>query len=103
MPNYVRAFVPGGTFFFTVTLLERQRCLLTQYISDLREVFADVMQRYPFTIDGMKSLKGGIRVASPALHSTVRGLTSKDHLNIYSNYVSLIACTTPAKSYPCTK
>jgi len=25
MPQYIRAFVPGGTFFFTVTLLERRR------------------------------------------------------------------------------
>jgi hypothetical protein len=23
--KYIRAFVPGGTFFFTVTLLERRR------------------------------------------------------------------------------
>jgi hypothetical protein len=23
MPQYIRALVPGGTFFFTVTLLER--------------------------------------------------------------------------------
>jgi len=29
MPQYIRAFVPGGTFFFTVTLLERRRKLLT--------------------------------------------------------------------------
>ncbi|KOR27633.1 transposase [Achromatium sp. WMS1] len=53
MPNYIRAFVPGGTFFFTVTLLERQRCLLTEYINDLRKVFYDVIQRYPFTIDAV--------------------------------------------------
>jgi hypothetical protein len=25
MPQYIRAFVPGGTFFYTVTLLERRR------------------------------------------------------------------------------
>jgi putative transposase len=29
MPQYIRAFVPGGTFFFTATLLERRRKLLT--------------------------------------------------------------------------
>ena len=32
MPQYIRAFVPGGTFFFTVTLLERRRKLLTENI-----------------------------------------------------------------------
>jgi putative transposase len=39
MPQYIRAFVPGGTFFFTVTLLERRRRLLTENIDHLREVF----------------------------------------------------------------
>ena len=39
MPQYIRAFVPGGTFFFTVTLLERRRRLLTENIDNLREVF----------------------------------------------------------------
>ena len=53
MPNYIRAFLPGDTFFFTVTLLERRRCLLTEYVGDLREIFADVQQRYPFTIDAI--------------------------------------------------
>jgi putative transposase len=28
MPNYRRAFVPGGCWFFTVNLLERRRTLL---------------------------------------------------------------------------
>ncbi|MGB8992330.1 MAG: hypothetical protein WCD80_09770, partial [Desulfobaccales bacterium] len=28
MPHYVRAFVSGGTFFFTVTLLERRGKLM---------------------------------------------------------------------------
>jgi putative transposase len=37
MPQYIRAFVPGGTFFFTVTLLERRRKLLTENIDNLRE------------------------------------------------------------------
>jgi REP element-mobilizing transposase RayT len=30
MPQYIRAFVPGGTFFFTVTLPEHRRKLLTE-------------------------------------------------------------------------
>jgi REP element-mobilizing transposase RayT len=38
MPQYIRAFVPGGTFFFTVTLLERCRRLLTENLDNLREV-----------------------------------------------------------------
>jgi len=53
MPNYIRAFVPGGTFFFTVNLLERRRRLLTDYIDDLRIVFTDAHRRRPFTIDAI--------------------------------------------------
>jgi len=32
MPQYIRAFVPGGTFFFMVTLLEHRKKLLTENI-----------------------------------------------------------------------
>jgi putative transposase len=32
MPQYIRAFVFAGTFFFTVTLLERRRQLLTEHM-----------------------------------------------------------------------
>jgi len=52
MPQYIRAFVPGGTFFFTVALLERRRRLLTENIDKLREVFKLARQRRPFTVEG---------------------------------------------------
>jgi putative transposase len=53
MPQYIRAFVPGGTFFFTVTLLERRRKLLTENIDHLREVFKAACRRRPFTIEAI--------------------------------------------------
>ncbi len=53
MPRYARAWVPGGTFFFTVALLERRRRLLTDHIDALRAAFRTVMQRRPFTIDAI--------------------------------------------------
>ena len=53
MPQYIRAFVPGGTFFFTVTLLERRRKLLTENIDNLREVFKAARRRRPFTIEAI--------------------------------------------------
>jgi putative transposase len=53
MPQYIRAFVPGGTFFFTVTLLERRRKLLTENIDHLREVFKAARRRRPFTIEAI--------------------------------------------------
>lgn len=42
MPNYIRAYVPGGSYFFTVALLERHRRLLTEHIDVLREAFRSV-------------------------------------------------------------
>jgi len=53
MPRYIRAFVPGGTFFFTVTLLERRRKLLTEHIDNLRASFMAVRQCRPFTAEAM--------------------------------------------------
>ena len=47
MPNYRRHRVPGGTYFFTVNLLERQRRLFVTEIETLRKVRA----ARPFLID----------------------------------------------------
>ncbi len=48
MPNYIRAFAPGGTFFFTVNLLERRRTLLTDHIEALRAAFSFVRNQKPY-------------------------------------------------------
>ena len=40
MPNYRRAWVAGGTYFFTVNLLERNRRLLVDHVDALRNAFA---------------------------------------------------------------
>ncbi|ANX05051.1 hypothetical protein PG2T_13280 [Immundisolibacter cernigliae] len=53
MPHYVRADIPGGTFFFTVALLERRRRLLVKNIGTLREAFRGVRHRHPVTIDAI--------------------------------------------------
>jgi putative transposase len=53
MPQYRRAVVPGGTFFFTVTLLERHRKLLTEHIDHLRAAFLAARQRRPFTVEAI--------------------------------------------------
>ena len=37
MPDYRRSRVPGGTFFFTVNLLDRRSYLLVTQIDALRE------------------------------------------------------------------
>jgi putative transposase len=53
VPQYIRAFVPGGTFFFTVALLERRRKLLTENIDTFREVFKAARRRRPFSIEAI--------------------------------------------------
>lgn len=51
MPNYRRAWHPGGTYFFTVNLLEcRGNDLLTRHIDVLRAVVRSVRTRHPFAI-----------------------------------------------------
>jgi putative transposase len=52
MPNYRRAFVSGGTWFFTVNLLQRDgNDLLVREIDLLRNVVSNVRRKHPFEID----------------------------------------------------
>ena len=53
MPRYIRAFVPGGTFFFTLALLERRRRWLTEHIGSLRAAFTAGRSRKPFTMNAI--------------------------------------------------
>ena len=61
IPNYRRAFVPGGCWFFTVNLLDRRRRLLTDHIDALREATQLTQTRHPFTIDAMVVLPDHIQ------------------------------------------
>jgi putative transposase len=48
MVRYRRNFVPGGTFFFIVTLRDRRARTLVDYIDLLRTAYAETQQRRPF-------------------------------------------------------
>ena len=50
MPRYRREHVPGGTFFFTVNLLERRRRLLVDHVDDLRASFRSAWHAQPFEV-----------------------------------------------------
>ena len=50
MPNYRRAFVPGGCWFYTVNLLERNRKLLVEHADALRNAFEQTRKTHPFEI-----------------------------------------------------
>jgi len=51
--RYRRADVKGGTYFFAVNLLERNRTLLVDHVDVLRKVMREVKGRHPFQIDAM--------------------------------------------------
>ena len=51
MPDYRRSRVPGGTYFFTVNLLDRRSDLLVAQIDALRNAVRQVATKSPFHID----------------------------------------------------
>lgn len=51
--RYRRAWVPGGTYFFTVTLADRSQTLLTDHIESLRQSTRRVRTSHPFEILAM--------------------------------------------------
>ncbi len=53
MPNYRRAWSPGGTWFFTVTLADRRSRLLVDRVDVLRQAFQVVRVHHPFHIDAV--------------------------------------------------
>lgn len=51
MPDYRRAWHPGGTWFFTVNLLQRRgNDLLVRHVDALRDATRRVRERHPFHI-----------------------------------------------------
>jgi putative transposase len=51
MPNYRRFRIAGGTYFFTVNLLDRSSDLLTRHIDALRQAVRATRALRPFHID----------------------------------------------------
>jgi putative transposase len=51
MPDYRRNRVPGGTFLFTVNLLDRRSDLLVRHIDARRDAVRGVRTRAPFRVD----------------------------------------------------
>ena len=52
MPDYRRYRIPGGTYFFTINLLERRSDLLIRHIEALREAVRRTRAERSFHIDG---------------------------------------------------
>jgi putative transposase len=53
MVRYRRNFVPGGTFFFTVTLADRRSSVLVDHVGLLRTAFRETRDRKSFAVDAI--------------------------------------------------
>jgi putative transposase len=53
MVRYRRNFVPGGTYFFTVTLADRTSSALVDHVSALRMAFRITRHERPFTLEAV--------------------------------------------------
>ncbi len=51
MSNYRRNRLSGGTYFFTVNILERKKTLLVDHIEELRQAIRHTKRKKPFHID----------------------------------------------------
>ena len=56
MVRYRRNFVPGGTYFFTVTLADRTSSALVDHVGALRMAFRIARRERPFAIEAMAIL-----------------------------------------------
>ena len=62
MVRYRRNFIRGGTYFFTVALIDRRANTLTNYVSELRQAFRACRAERPFSIDAVVILPDHLHV-----------------------------------------
>ena len=53
MVRYRRNFVPGGTYFFTVTLADRRSRMLVEHVRTLRHAFRISREERPFSVEAI--------------------------------------------------
>ncbi|MET0029441.1 MAG: transposase [Candidatus Thiodiazotropha sp.] len=53
MVNYRRNRIPGGSYFFTLTLQNRKATTLVEHIDLLRNAFRHAQRQRPFTLDAI--------------------------------------------------
>jgi putative transposase len=60
-------FIAGGSFFFTVNLVDRRSHLLTEQIDLLRQAFRSVRVRHPFKLDAVVIFRDHLHVIRETL------------------------------------
>lgn len=102
MPDYRRAKIPGGTYFFTVVVQDRSSNLLTKEIDRLRRIYLNVEKARPFKTVAIcilpehihalwelpegdadfstrwNLIKGGFSRGLPASHVTVSNVSKRE-------------------------
>src|SRR5215475_2151950 len=75
MVRYRRNLVPGGTYFFTVTLADRLSSMLVDYVDALRASFRAARRERPFAIDAIVVLPDHLHaiLTLPAGHADFSG------------------------------
>jgi len=53
MAHYRRNYVPGGSFFFTVTLGDHRSRLLIEHIDQLRQAYRRIQRATPLVIEAV--------------------------------------------------
>src|SRR6266849_4376745 len=84
MVHYRRSLVPGGTFFFTVTIADRRSSILVDSVASLRHAFRMArhkprLRRADGVIPDFAALHPGyeLRARSPHERSAMRGRRSR--------------------------
>jgi REP-associated tyrosine transposase len=62
MVRYRRNFVPGGTYFFTATLVDRTSHALVDHVDALRAAFRETRRAQPFAIDAVVVLPDHLHI-----------------------------------------
>jgi len=65
MVRYRRNFLPGGTYFSTVTLADRRSKALVDHIDVLRGAFRVARRERPFTVDAIVLLPDHLHAILP--------------------------------------
>jgi putative transposase len=67
MVRYRRNFVAGGTYFFTVTLLDRRSAVLVDHVDALRAAVRMTRAAHPFAIDAVVVLPDHLHIVMTLL------------------------------------
>ena len=102
MVRYRRNFIPGGSYFFTVTLRDRRSDLLVRHIDLLRNAFTSAITKRPFTIDAIVVLPDHLHtiwtLPPGDADYPVRWRTIKAYFTRYLRNNMGIACSSPWQS-----